>query len=210
MKLWQKTKQENFGALLLNWRHKTSNRFWTQIFSWILTAFVFGLGAAILLGNIFGLPNSLTQMGARVAFLLTFLVGIVDAYFHNIVLGVETRIYQQALVQVQPPLVREWLAFLQKRSFPNRGYKYEWLPLSLIKSAQRDKNDLRLSFKNRDDSVTIPVIPVISYRHYSSGQKNEQVMDASRFGLHASDPKFSEQAMGSILSAIKEAKRQTV
>ncbi|MBN1542794.1 hypothetical protein JW992_11665 [candidate division KSB1 bacterium] len=211
MKVWKKTRNQDFGALIQSWRHKNTERFWMRILTWILTGFVFALATSIMLGNLLGLEPDLTQCLARIVFFVTVIIGIIDSYFSNIVLGVETRLYEKALVQVQPPVVLEWLAFLQKRPQPRIGYKYEYLPLAMIKSVQLEKNELVINLTGAGSvSQSLPVIPVVSYHLFSGGQQKELVAPVSRYKLTAKDSKFSNQAVASILSGIKEVKRRSV
>ena len=200
MKLWQKTRSEQFGDLLFSWRYKAQNRFFTRIFTWLLSAFVFGLLTAIIL-SWFGLVD-LAQPAARIIFFMVFIGGIIDAYFENIVAGIEYRIYQNALVHIKSGFGRDWL----KMPFP--GTKYEFIRWNDIESIRQNDENIELIYKPTGEKIILETIPVIEYQQYGTDKAAQPLKaDISRVNFFAQDRAFSNQALGRIVSRMRELKR---
>ena len=70
MKIWHKTKKEEFGHINLVWRHKATGRFCMKIATWMLGGFVFGMVTAIAVDTA-GL-HELSLSAARTVFFIVF------------------------------------------------------------------------------------------------------------------------------------------
>ncbi len=207
MKVWRKTRTANFGSLLFLWHTKPSSKFFVKIFTWLLSAFVFGILASIALAWLGFEQFSLT--GARIVFFVTFLAGIFSAYVQHIVDGLEYRIYASALVHVKPFVgIRAVAERLGKN--PDWGAKYEFIPWSLIQSFERKQENLVLELKENQGSISMELLPLNDYGKVVEDRVDLSKADANNWKLYDSDQSFSEKGAKIIFSALREAKRNNV
>ncbi len=203
MKLWHRSKGENFGKTLLAWRHQSTGRFVNKIGSWLLGGFVMGILASILL-NTMGLPDSGKYAG-RIVFFLVFFFGVVSAFFRNVVYGLHYRITEKALIHIQP------FCGLEKLLQPNaEGVRLRWdrvvyLTWEEIKAVQDAEGSITLNLKS-DDAVQLQVAPVRSLSVVSGGNALEERTHAR--GLFGHDPVFDKEAVKLIVQRIREIKKQ--
>ncbi len=204
MKVWRKTRTANFGSLLFVWHTKASSKFFVKIFTWLLSAFVFGILTSIALAWLGFEQYALT--GARIVFFATFVAGIFSAYVQHVVEGLEYRIYSSALVHVKPFAGSRTVA---KRLSKNadRGAKYEFIPWSLIQSFDIKEENLIIELKEEQGSVSMEITPLNDYGKVSEQGVDFAKADANNWKLYDSDQAFSEKGARIIVSALREAKR---
>ena len=204
MKVWRKTRTANFGSLLFVWHTKASSKFFVKIFTWLLSAFVFGILTSIALAWLGFEQYSLS--GARIVFFVTFLAGIFSAYVQHVVEGLEYRIYSSALVHVKP--------FTGSRAVAERlgkkadwGAKYEFIPWSIIQSFEIKEENLIIELKEDQGSISMEIKPLNDYGQVSEQGVDFAKADANNWKLYDSDQPFSEKGARAVLSALREAKR---
>ncbi len=156
MKVWQRSKNREFGKTQLIWRHRAAGRFAGKIFSWLLSGFVLGLLGAVFLNGL-GMEAHTAQYAGRVVFFAVFVVGCISAWFRNLVYGLHYRITPQALLFVQPLCGIEALRSGGEQLL--RGDRVEFIPWEEIKSADETEGALTLTLKD-GYQISVGVTPV--------------------------------------------------
>jgi|GEM_PF-513061 len=224
MKMWDKSKTDDFGSILVGWRHRSTSRFFSKIFSWLLGAFVFGLLTSIFFLAI-GMSH-LSQPAARIVFFVFFIPGIVSSYFRTIVNGIEYWITESAIVQLRPFSGFEKLnEMLGSPEHPFRR-RYFSIPWSQVKDIKTDisskdqfysflglrqtkdmkENDMsKLSLElTSDAAVEVPVKPVVKLSYYLEKQTKEK-----RKHHDAKPSDLDSEAMRTILQKAREANKKS-
>lgn len=172
MKIWQKTKKNDFDHLVMGWRIRSVGRLFSKIFSWLLGAFVIGL-----LTSIFFLAlqaPQLSQPMARVLFFLFFFLGISSNFYRTIVNGLEYWITGDALVQVQPFCGFEKLnSLIGGKTYPFRT-EYYYIPWDNIKTVKEENEKVQIVDKQSESIIDIPVDHVLKYFGYKNKKFFEQ------------------------------------
>lgn len=203
MKIWHRSKGENFGQTLLAWRHQSTGRFINKIGSWLLGGFVMGILASIFFKMI-GLAD-LGLYAGRAVFFLVFFLGVLSAFFRNIVHGLEYRITEKALLHVQPLCGIESLTKFVAAALRMRWERVTFLPWEEIKSVQDQEGHLHLTLKG-DTTVSIQVTPVRSIDIASGGNAFEQRTHDRGFFGH--DAGFDKETVKLIVQRIRDIKKQ--
>jgi hypothetical protein len=157
MKIWQKTKNWDFGQTLLEWRHHDAGRLGGKIFSWLLGAFVFGILTSIFLAAVG--QADLAQPWARLVFFVVLILGTASNVFRCIINGFNYKITQQAMVHVHPYLGWEKLSgFLGKLTslFQVSYFTINW---KTVKEIREQNNGILLILQDGQEAP-VPVIPV--------------------------------------------------
>jgi len=204
MKLWNKTKKWDFGQTAITWRHRNTGQFFWKIFSWLLGAFVFGIGTSLFFLAI--RQPDLSLPAARIVFFLVFLLGITSNLFRAIINGHEYKITDQALVFSHPFYGWEALGrFLgsEERPFRIIYYCIYW---QNVKEIREHEQGIILLLKD-DTEIQVPVLPVVKlalHLHVKSSIPKER-------GANKSDRDVYDKAvMRIILQSAREARRAVV
>ena len=195
MKQWQKGKKEDIGETLLSWQHKATQRFFMKIGTWLLTGFVAGILASIIMATI-NQANA-AQFVARFVFWLVFISGTTSSYYRNIHNGLEYRISEKALVSVKPVCgivsIDKWLnsinSFFQQRIF--------YIPWKEIDELKDENGTIIVNLKNNRGSFELGVSPILSLtvqENKTSTQHDSKDLDKESIRL--------------ILQKARDAKRQ--
>lgn len=194
MKIWRKSRERDFGQLYLTWRHRSGKRFFMKIGTWILGGFVIGILTSIVM-HFLGLDDYAIN-AARLAFFISWGLGVMNAYLRNLYYGYEYRVTEKALLAVRPLV---GLESINKQLGKTLGQKYEYLPWSEIKDAKEEETDLALSLKNIDEMVKLGVSVVI----FPDGRRVETDRNSSGSG----EKKHSPEAARIIAQKIREVKK---
>jgi hypothetical protein len=201
MKVWQRSKKEtDFGRVLLIWRHRASGRFFSKIFSWLLGGFVMGLLASILFDTI-GLEDQAIHAG-RIVFFAVFIIGVISAFFRNLVYGLHYRITQKALLHIRPLCgIEAWsgagkCCFLDDRT--------EYLPWEQIKSVDESEGNLVLTLKD-DNVVNLGVVPVRALWVPTADGSMEKRAPAK--GMWSRSAQLDKEALKLVLQKAREIKK---
>ncbi len=201
MKAWKKTRGlEQFGKPYIIWHYKTVNRFVVKIFTWLLSAFVAGILAALLCHHL-----NLVEIGqflARIVFLVVFFVGVIDAYLENVFYGIDYRVADKAMLHIKPFfLLQPVLGLLGNKiaSLARRIEYIEWKDIEKYK-ADNEKQALELQLK-KSQTVQVGVAPLKRFRLPLSNEEFQPKGSDSK-----GDEKFFKQAMNHILNQIRKAK----
>ena len=172
MKVWQKTKKNEFDEFVFGWRVRSTGRFLSKIFSWLLGAFVVGLLTSIF----FLLLNAphLSQPVARVLFFIFFILGIVSNFYRAVVNGIEYRMTADALVQVHP-----FCGFVKINSLISSGLypfrtEYFYIPWENIKNISNEPGKIQLIEKESESIIDVQIDRVLSYFGYNNGRFYER------------------------------------
>jgi hypothetical protein len=201
MKAWKKSRNlSRFGEPYIIWYHKAVNRFVVKIFTWLLSAFVAGILTALVCHHL-----NLVDAGqtlARIVFFLVFITGIIDALLENIVIGVDYRVTDKALLHVKPFFLLKPVFGLFGNKVASLAQRVEYIEWPEVESYKQDPEKPALSVElKKSQMVQVGVAPVKHYRLPLSNQEyksTDQRID--------SKDKFSKQAMNHILSKIRQAK----
>ena len=168
MKIWKKTKKNNFDDIILAWRMRSTGRFLSKIFSWLLGAFVIGLLTSIFFLAI--QAPQLSQPMARLFFFIFFILGILSNYFRSFVNGLEYRITGDALVQVQPFSGFEKLnAVIGTDRYPFRT-EYYFILWKDIKNIKDKAAKIQIMDKATESLVDIHMDRILKYYGYKNGE----------------------------------------
>ncbi|MBN2355240.1 hypothetical protein JXO59_03965 [candidate division KSB1 bacterium] len=203
MKVWQKDRKSDFGVTLLEWRHRAVGRFIMKIGSWLLGAFVMGLLAAIALHAIG--QDAIAQNGARIAFVVVFIIGVLSAFYRHIYYGLHYQIREKALVSVRPICGFETLISRTSQVDKAFGTKLEYLPWSQIKDVKEEKGNLLLLIKDYQDPLKIGVAPVRALQSSVSEEKSGPRLNSG--GIFGKDINLDKEAIRLIIQKIREAKK---
>lgn len=203
MKLWNKSFSWDFGDTILAWRVRDGGRFFWKILSWLLGAFVFGLGTSILFAAI-QMPE-LSLPAARVVFFIVFILGVMSNLFRAIVYGYQYKITQQAIVHAHPLYGWEKLGTLlgsADKPFRQTNYYFFWQE---IKDVHEKEKGLVLSLKSAHE-IEIPVHNVIKLEMNLNLNKPEPKAK----GISKSEQlAYDKAVLRIILQAVREARRKT-
>ncbi len=226
MKMWEKSKRkEDFGSILVSWRHRSTSRFFSKIFSWLLGAFVFALLTSIFFLAI-GMSH-LSQPAARIVFFVFFIPGIVSSYFRTIINGVEYWLTENAVVQLRPFSGFENLdkrLGSKEHPFRMRYFSIPWTRVKDLKTAISSKDQFYawLGLKQTRDmkesdgakmsleltsgvSVEVPVKPVVKLSYYLDRQTKEK-----RKQPDSKPSDLDSEAMQTILQNARKANKNSV
>ena len=192
MKLWKRAKGQDLGKTLISWTYKAPSRFFTKILTWILGAFVFGIFASILFHTI-GLTD-LSQPVARVVFFIVLVLGIIDAYFRNVVNGNEFRITENGLINVKPYCGYDGIA--EKLRKTNIAYfnKDEFISWETITKIKETSTGLAFLFGNTGEELTAEIASAISVKNYNEdGKAIEKNANVSKYSFYTKDESFDKE-----------------
>ncbi len=196
MKLWKRAKGQDLGNILISWRYKASSRFYTKILTWILGAFVFGIFASIALHTI-GFTE-LSLPAARIVFFIVLILGIIDAYFRNVVNGNEFQITQNGLVHVKPFCGYDEIA--DKLRATNLGYfnKDEFISWDKIDKVRATEPGIIFLLKSKEE-LNAEITAAISVSNYNEDGnaviKNSKV---SKYSFSSKDERFDKDLKNAI------------
>ncbi len=207
MKAWHKAKQKDFGNTLLVWRHRTLSRFFMKTGTWLLGGYVSGILTSIIIDTL-GDPV-LSQKAARVAFLVVFVFGVVNAFFQNVLNGVEFRISEKALVSVKSlfgsTAGSNWLESVGKLL----GQHAEYILWNEIKEIKDEQKIILLVLKESEATVTVDASSILRLEVLGAdGKKDVRHSRNGKLAVFSKDEKFDQEAMRLILQKAREAKRQ--
>ncbi len=205
MKDWHRLYTNDLGGRLFSWRHKSPSRFFMKILTWLLGGFVFGILTAILF-DVIGLVN-LAQNAARIMFFVTFLSGVIDAFFRFVVNGVEFFIMQRGLVSMKPFSTFEMLAKFIEGLLP-RLNKSEYLEWQEIKEIKESNGNLGVILKTKEEEFLLGVSPCLSYTVYNEdGIGKTQKSTSGRLRFFYENSEFDKQALRNALQKARFAKK---
>jgi hypothetical protein len=157
MKIWQKTRNWDFGQTLLEWRHRDAGRLGGKIFSWLLGAFVFGILTSIFWAAV-GQPDW-AQPWARIVFFVVLILGTASNVFRCIINGLDYKITQQAMVHVHPYLGWEKFSGLLGKLMSAFQVSYFTINWRTVKEIREQKNGILLILQDGQEAP-VPIIPV--------------------------------------------------
>ncbi|MDZ7724715.1 MAG: hypothetical protein U5R06_18375 [candidate division KSB1 bacterium] len=161
-----KNQKNEYDEYVFGWRVRSTGRFLSKIFSWLLGAFVIGLLTSIF----FLLLNAphLSQPMARVLFFIFFFLGIASNLFRDIVNGIEYRMTQNALVQVHPFCgFNKINSLIGSNTYPFRT-EYFYIPWKNIKDIKDKTGKIQLIEKETDSMIDIQIDRVLNYFGYDN------------------------------------------
>jgi hypothetical protein len=192
MKLWKRAKGQNLGNILISWTYKASSRFFTKILTWILGAFVFGIFASIALHTI-GLTD-LSLSAARLVFFIVLVLGIIDAYFRNVVNGNEFQITENGLVHVKPFCGYDDIA--DKLRATNMAYfnKDEFISWEKITKVKESTEGLKFLLGNSEEELTAEIAAAIGVKNYNEdGIAIEKKANVAKYSFYSKDESFDRE-----------------
>ncbi|MBN1479619.1 hypothetical protein JXA70_05055 [candidate division KSB1 bacterium] len=203
MKLWNKTFTWDFGDTILSWRIRDGARFFWKILSWLLGAFVFGLGTSIFFLAI-QMPH-MSLPAARAVFFIVFILGIVSNWFRAIVFGYQYKITQRAIVHAHPFFGWEKLGVIlgsEDKPFRQMNYYFDWQEIKEIREQEKGlvilKNDLE---------IEIPVHNVIKLvMNLNLNKPEPKAKGASKSEKLA----YDKAVLRIVLQATREARRKAL
>lgn len=157
MKIWQKTRNWDFGQTLLEWRHRDAGRFSGKIFSWLLGAFVFGILTSIFFAAVG--QADWAQPWARLVFFVILFLGVASNFYRCIIHGLNYKITQKAMVHVHPYIGWEKLTALLGRLMPAFATSYFTINWLTVKEIREQKNGILIILQDGQEAP-VPVIPV--------------------------------------------------
>lgn len=165
MKLWQRIKARDRGKIYISWRYKAPSRFFTKILTWLLGAFVFGIFTSITVHAAGFTEYSLYT--ARIAFFLVFILGIIDAFFRNIINGNEYQITELGLVNSKPYCGFDRLAEKLEATGIPFFIKSEFIPWQAIKEIKETKDGIVFLLTDSDESLIEEIKGLVSVKNYN-------------------------------------------
>ena len=192
MKLWKRAKGQDLGNVLISWRYKASSRFFTKILTWILGAFVFGIFASIALHTV-GLTD-LSLPAARIVFFVVLILGIIDAYFRNVVNGNEFQITENGLVHVKPFCGYDELA--DKLRSTNLAYfnKDEFVSWQKLTKIKETNEGLKFLLGNSGEELSAEISSAISVKNYNEdGMAVERKANVDKYSFSGKDEQFDKE-----------------
>lgn len=205
MKNWHRLFNKDLGSRLYSWRHKSPSRFFMKILTWLLGGFVFGILAAIFF-DVIGLVE-IAQNAARIVFFITFLSGVVNAFYRFIINGVEFIIMQKGLVAIKPVSGLEKLAKLIERFFP-RLNKSEYLEWQEIKEIKEGNGELYVVLEEGAEEFSLGVSPCLSVTAYNEdGIGKTRESPGGRLPLFYSNPEFDKDVLRRAVQKARFAKK---
>ena len=197
MKLWQRTKGKDLGKVLISWTFKAPSRFLTKILTWILGAFVFGIFTSIALHSV-GLTNIALQI-ARIVFFIVLILGIIDAFFRNIVNGNEYRITEKGLVQAKPYCGYNKLANILESTNIQYFNKHEYIPWDHIKEVKESQAGLLFIIRKTNESLNAEIGGIIEVKNYNEdGNPIVKKAAVPTLSLYGKDEKFDKEVKKAI------------
>ncbi len=207
MKAWHKAKQEDFGRILLIWRHRAVSRFFMKIATWLLGGYVTGILTSIIIDTL-GDPV-LSQKAGRIAFLVVFVLGVVNAFFQNVLNGMEFRISEKALVSVKSLFGSAAGGNLLKSVGKLLGQHAEYILWNEIKDIKDEQQVIMLILKEDEATATVDISSLLRVEVLGvDGKKDIRHSRNGKLAVFSKDEKFDQEAMRLILQKARDAKRQ--
>jgi len=200
MKVWQRSKEREFGKILLMPAEDSAGRFAGKIFSWLLSGFVLGLLAAVLCDAVGLSAESL--LAGRIVFFAVFIIGTISAWLRNVVYGLQYRITPKALLYVRPLCGFE--ALCGRGEQLRRGDRLEIIPWDQIKSVDEAEGALALTLRD-GYQISVGVTPVIAlWTPTADGAMEKRI---SLEGRGQKSTQLDKESLKLILQKIRDIKK---
>jgi hypothetical protein len=204
MKLWQRAKKNDLGKVLISWTFKAPSRFLTKILTWILGAFVFGIFTSIAFHTI-GLTDIALPF-ARIVFFIVLALGIVDAFFRNIVNGNEYRVTENGLIHVKPYCGYDQLAEFLESTNIQYFNKHEYIAWEHIKEIKETQTSLAFIIRKTNESLIAEINGIIKVKNYNEdGNPLVKKAKISTFSFYSKDEKFDKEVKKAIIQKARLA-----
>ncbi len=192
---------------MLVWRHRSISRFFMKNATWLLGGYVTGILTSIIIDTL-GEPVFAQKVG-RVAFLLVFVFGVVNAFFQNVLNGMEFRISEKALLSVKSLFGVEATGNLLESIGRLLGQHAEFILWNEIKEIKDEQKTVMIVMKEDDSVATIDISSVLRLDVFTAdGKKETRASRNGKLAILSKDEKFDQEAMRLILQKARDAKRQ--